>query len=137
MQSQILELRLSRHLLNHWAGLAVSPGPAIGKLRIIKLLCRKTSASRLRTGIRMSAISNWSSRTISSKESLLYVSLLLNVTMASYLPGDVAVIHPEILEERVEEILDILGWTDDADTAYTVRPTSEGRSYLSPQRFLC
>ncbi|KAF4588599.1 NAPDH-dependent diflavin reductase [Pleurotus pulmonarius] len=49
----------------------------------------------------------------------------------NYFPGDVAVIHPEIPEERVEEILDILGWTDDADTAYTVRPTSEDQSLPS------
>ncbi|KAF9502092.1 riboflavin synthase domain-like protein [Pleurotus eryngii] len=49
----------------------------------------------------------------------------------NYFPGDVAVIHPEIPEERVEEILDILGWTDDADVVYTIRPTAEDQSLPS------
>jgi sulfite reductase alpha subunit-like flavoprotein len=46
----------------------------------------------------------------------------------SYDPGDVAVIHPEIPSQDVDSFLSTVGWSDIADSVYTIDISLRGKS---------
>ena len=47
---------------------------------------------------------------------------------ASYDPGDVAVVHPEIPSQDVDAFLSTMGWSNIADSLYTINISQRGES---------
>jgi hypothetical protein len=52
----------------------------------------------------------------------------MKLTVTSYEPGDVAVIHPEALAGDVESLLVSLGWANIGDDRFEIRAASQGKS---------
>ena len=48
----------------------------------------------------------------------------------SYDPGDVAVIHPEIPSQDVNSFLSTMGWSDIADSVYSINISLPGKLRL-------
>jgi sulfite reductase alpha subunit-like flavoprotein len=50
----------------------------------------------------------------------------------SYAPGDVLAIKPVNPNDQVDELLNLLGWTPQANQLYKVTPLSDGGTFLDP-----
>lgn len=58
------------------------------------------------------------------------------LTCVSYKPGDIAVIRPVASASEVDEILEILHWTEDADKSFTIERVVEGQYLFVTSSFL-
>jgi sulfite reductase alpha subunit-like flavoprotein len=65
--------------------------------------------------------------------SLFDRKLATNTT--SYDPGDVAVIHPEIPSQDVNSFLSSMGWSEIADSVYTISISLRGKFLAHPVEF--